>query len=56
MAQYTLNKIDDKLWREFKAECSYWGFSIRKVFLEGIELYVKNSKRRRGAKVRHDGK
>jgi hypothetical protein len=41
MAQYTLTKIDDKLWRKFKAVCAIRGETIRKFFIDRIKESIK---------------
>jgi hypothetical protein len=40
MAQYTLTKINDKLWREFKSECARQGVTIRAFLIKEISRFV----------------
>jgi len=46
MAQYTLTKIDDNLWRKFKATCAIRGVSIRKFLIDRIKESTKEERRK----------
>jgi len=52
MAQYTITKIDDKLWRDFKSELAYRGVTIRGRLIDSIRQWTEDSKRLRKAENR----
>ncbi|MBA7495809.1 hypothetical protein ES702_06400 [subsurface metagenome] len=40
MAEYMLNNIDDKLWRDFRAACTFYQIDMRREFIRHIRNLV----------------
>ncbi|MBA7658405.1 hypothetical protein ES703_66356 [subsurface metagenome] len=42
MAEYMLNNVDDKLWRDFRAACTFYQIDIRREFIRHIRNIVSD--------------
>lgn len=54
MAEYMLNNIDDKLWRDFRAACTFYQLDIRREIIRHIRNIASDYKltRRREARAK----
>jgi len=42
MAEYMLNNIDDKLWRDFRAACAFYQMDVRREFIRHVRNIVSD--------------
>jgi len=42
MADYILKNVDDKLWREFKSACAFYGMDMRRELIRHIRNIVSD--------------
>jgi len=52
MADYLLKNVDDRLWRDFKMACSFYGLNMRQELIKQIVTIVFDFHKAQEAKIK----